>query len=111
MKQFRLATFLLLVFLLGLICQSVYGQEFPGINLPGVITPLDKQVISLTVVGDVVMHLPIITSCYNSVDHSYDFRPIFAEIKPSLEKADMGSRGFGSAAGGIGIEIYWISGV
>jgi poly-gamma-glutamate capsule biosynthesis protein CapA/YwtB (metallophosphatase superfamily) len=45
--------------------------------------------VTLAAVGDIVMHLPIVNSALNTEDNSYDFRPIFAEVKNDLIQADI----------------------
>lgn len=48
----------------------------------------DLRSLTLTAVGDIVMHLPIVNSA-RKPDGSYDFRPIFYDIKPYLTQADL----------------------
>jgi poly-gamma-glutamate synthesis protein (capsule biosynthesis protein) len=50
----------------------------------------EKSVDSLTLnaVGDLVIHLPLVNSARKS-DGSFDFRPIFANIRPYLSSADL----------------------
>ena len=45
--------------------------------------------ITLTAVGDIVMHQSVIQSGYDPVRRTYDFRPIFAAIRPLLTQADL----------------------
>lgn len=44
--------------------------------------------VTLAAVGDVDMHMPIVNSALNPSDQTYDFRPIFSEIRPELQSAD-----------------------
>ncbi|MCL6590446.1 MAG: CapA family protein [Firmicutes bacterium] len=44
--------------------------------------------ISLCAAGDVIMHLPVTDSGLDRKSGAYDFRPVFAEIKPLLSEAD-----------------------
>jgi len=45
--------------------------------------------ITLTAVGDLVMHMPVVNSAFSVPEQNYDFRPIFQEIKPLLQTADL----------------------
>lgn len=86
MKRFHL----LLVILLGAAFGAALAYQFTP---PVAVGNLEKEtepdlMVTLTAVGDVVMHMPVINSAYNKADGSYDFRPTFAEIKESLEQAD-----------------------
>jgi poly-gamma-glutamate synthesis protein (capsule biosynthesis protein) len=44
--------------------------------------------VSLAAVGDVDMHMPIVDSAFIPSTQTYDFRPIFSDIRPDLESAD-----------------------
>lgn len=46
-------------------------------------------VITLTAVGDLVMHMPVVNSAFSVAEQNYNFRPIFQEIRPLLEAADL----------------------
>lgn len=48
----------------------------------------DIHSLTLTAVGDMVMHLPIVNSA-RKPDGSHDFRPIFSNIRPYLTQADL----------------------
>lgn len=50
--------------------------------------PDPVPMVTLAAVGDVDMHMPIVNSALNPSDQTYDFRPIFSEIRPELENAD-----------------------
>jgi poly-gamma-glutamate capsule biosynthesis protein CapA/YwtB (metallophosphatase superfamily) len=45
--------------------------------------------ITLLALGDLVVHAPIITSCYDSAAKNYDFRPIFAGMRAEISQADL----------------------
>ncbi len=47
-----------------------------------------RHSLILNAVGDLVMHLPIVNSV-RKPDGSYDFRPIFRNIRPYLSQADL----------------------
>jgi poly-gamma-glutamate capsule biosynthesis protein CapA/YwtB (metallophosphatase superfamily) len=67
----------------GLVFSAVvYGCEGPG-ALPEMVTE-----IRLTAAGDIIMHMPIVNA-YRTPEGGYDFRPIFADIAPLLQKADL----------------------
>lgn len=89
MRPKRIIRFILWLFL---VIVSLHG---PANNLHGNEAAAPRpampvhQAVSLIAVGDVVMHMPIINACYNSLDDTYDFRPIFTEIKPEFEQADI----------------------
>lgn len=85
----NLVILVLLGLFLGFVSHSSLADDFPGREIPAVLTPTVDQVVTLTAVGDVVMHLPIVTSCYNATNDTYDFRPVFAEIKPEFDRADL----------------------
>jgi poly-gamma-glutamate synthesis protein (capsule biosynthesis protein) len=78
-----------LVLLIGFTGRVCYAEDLPGQAQPVIGEELSIPEITFTAVGDVVMHLPIVDSGFNPVDKSYDFRPVFSEIKPGLEKADV----------------------
>lgn len=88
----NLATGILLVLFLGLVSHSCTADILPGRG-PEEPTPAPTipvhQTVSLLAVGDVIMHLPIINSCYRVTDNTYDFRPVFTEVKPELERTDL----------------------
>jgi poly-gamma-glutamate capsule biosynthesis protein CapA/YwtB (metallophosphatase superfamily) len=54
------------------------------------VAPAEKNTHSLTLnaVGDMVMHLPIVNSAWKP-DGSFDFRPIFSNVRPYLSQADL----------------------
>ncbi len=85
----------LLIFLFGLTFFGIllfgniiiYGQtgelkdEIAATTMP--------EKITLTAVGDVLMHMPVVNSAYVSESKSYDFRPIFTYLQPELISADI----------------------
>ena len=77
--------FLFLLFLTGFL-----GPHFYEISQPRPIigTDLGQRSLTLNAVGDIVMHLPIVNSV-RKPDGSYDFRPIFKNIRPYLSQADL----------------------
>lgn len=66
------------------------GSLYPEIPEPyeAVVTGTECYSLTLSAVGDMVMHLPIVNSC-RKPDGSYDFRPIFTNVRPYLEQADL----------------------
>ncbi|WP_132013448.1 CapA family protein [Hydrogenispora ethanolica] len=46
-------------------------------------------VVTLAALGDIVMHRPVIESGYDPAGHSFDFRPLFGELRPILRQADI----------------------
>ncbi len=50
---------------------------------------LKTPTVSLAAVGDVDMHMPIVNSAFIPSDQTYDFRPIFNEIRSDLQSADV----------------------
>ena len=77
--------FLFLFFITGF-----FGPQFYEISKVQLITEAETGTHSLTLnaVGDIVMHLPIVNSA-RKPDGSYDFRPIFKNIRPYLNQADL----------------------
>lgn len=77
--------FLFLFFLIGF-----FGSWFREISEPHqlVATEIGRNSLTLNAVGDLVMHLPIVNSA-RQPDGSYDFRPIFTNIRPYLQQADL----------------------
>mgnify|MGYP000899232980 CR=1 FL=1 len=45
--------------------------------------------LTLTAVGDLVMHMPVVNSAFLPEEESYDFRPVFAPLQSFLEAADL----------------------
>lgn len=45
--------------------------------------------VTLTAVGDLVMHMPVVNSAYSARTQRYYFQPIFAEIEQQLRAADI----------------------
>ncbi len=62
-----------------------YGGHRPVKPVGSVLPPE----LSITAVGDLVMHLPVVNSAYNRQNGEFDFRPIFSEIRPWLSRADI----------------------
>ncbi|NLC53619.1 MAG: CapA family protein [Firmicutes bacterium] len=68
---------------------------FVAVNLSAAILPsigMDPVVspgITLTAVGDLIMHMPVVNSAFSPEEQSYDFRPIFAPLKTALCAADI----------------------
>ncbi len=83
----KLVTWLLLAIFLGFVNHSCLADDLPGRE--AVPTMAVTQTVSLAAAGDVVMHLPIVNSCYNATDNTYDFRPVFTEIAPEFKQADL----------------------
>ena len=68
---------------------------FVAFNLSAAILPtvgMDRVVspgITLTAVGDLIMHMPVVNSAFSPEKQSYDFRPIFAPLKSALSSTDL----------------------
>ena len=77
--------FLFLLFLIGLLRPQFH--EISKLQ-PMTGTGLGQRSITLNAVGDIIMHLPIVNSA-RKPDGSYDFRPIFKNIRPYLSQADI----------------------
>ncbi len=77
--------FLFSLFLIGFL-----GSQFQEISKPQPVigTELGQRSLTLSAVGDVIMHLPIVDSALKP-DGSYDFRPIFRYIRPYLSQAEI----------------------
>jgi poly-gamma-glutamate capsule biosynthesis protein CapA/YwtB (metallophosphatase superfamily) len=45
--------------------------------------------VTLLALGDLVVHAPIINSCYDPAAKNYDFRPIFAGMRAEISQADL----------------------
>lgn len=45
--------------------------------------------ISLSAVGDLIMHMPVVNSAFSPEDQNFDFRSIFAPLKSTLSAADI----------------------
>ena len=80
-KRFYAATLWLM--LIG--SSGIFSEAPDDASLSGDTPPVT---ISLTAVGDVIMHLPVTVSGLNLKDGSYDFRSIFSELQPVLSEAD-----------------------
>jgi poly-gamma-glutamate synthesis protein (capsule biosynthesis protein) len=89
----KMATWVLLGLFLGLASLCCRADNLPERAVAEESTPSPtagvRQAVTLTAVGDVVMHLPITNSCFNESDNTYDFRPVFTELKPELERTDL----------------------
>ena len=44
---------------------------------------------SLSAVGDLIMHMPVVNSAFSPEDQNFDFRSIFAPLKSTLSAADI----------------------
>lgn len=76
---------LFLFFLIGFL-----GPRLWEISGPHRTITTEKSLPSLTLsaVGDLVMHIPIVNSA-RKPDGSFDFRPVFSNIRPYLSRADL----------------------
>ena len=89
MKRNHLLPWFLLVLLLAFTSRICLAEDLPGQELTPAPTAGGDRIVTLTAVGDAVMHMPVVNSCYNDAGNTYDFRPVFADIKPVLEQADL----------------------
>ncbi|MDX1960011.1 MAG: CapA family protein [Leptospiraceae bacterium] len=48
-----------------------------------------KSKISISAIGDVMLHAPQLTSAYQKDCKCWDFKPVFEEVKPHIEKDDL----------------------
>lgn len=64
----------------------------PPTTIPPTTAPPEIQVIestaSFTVTGDLLMHLPVIQSCWDSTQGTWVFDPIFTFVAPYIQEAD-----------------------
>ncbi len=65
-----------------------------------------KSTATLTAVGDILIHSPLYKTA--KTDSGYDFTPMFAEVKPYLEKADITFANQETMIGGseLGLSTY-----
>jgi poly-gamma-glutamate synthesis protein (capsule biosynthesis protein) len=47
------------------------------------------ETVSFIAVGDNLIHQQVYRACYRPADESYDFSPIYAQIRPEIERADI----------------------
>jgi poly-gamma-glutamate capsule biosynthesis protein CapA/YwtB (metallophosphatase superfamily) len=80
-----------LVFLFLIVMIGLGGCDWVQPEQPVSLAPVEPadSMVTVTAVGDVVMHLPVVNSTYNPADGTFDFRPVFQEIKASLSSADL----------------------
>lgn len=83
LKRLRLLMGIALLLCFTVTCR---GSELPVSTGPA---PAAGQVVTLTAVGDVVMHTPIVDSAFDPATGSYDFRPIFTGISQDLLRSDL----------------------
>ncbi len=52
--------------------------------------PTPKKITEITIgsTGDVLMHKPVYSSCYNSSSKAYDFTELFRYVAPNIQKYD-----------------------
>ncbi len=62
---------------------------FITIFFQSIISFFNPQEARVMVVGDIMMHTPIITSGYNNEENKYTYDKIFTEVEPILSQADM----------------------
>lgn len=77
--------FLFLFFLIGFF-GPWFGEISESRNL--ITTNIGQHSLVLNAMGDLVMHLPIVNSALKP-DGSYDFRPIFSNVRSHLSQADL----------------------
>ncbi|NLY09987.1 MAG: CapA family protein [Tissierellia bacterium] len=59
--------------------------------------PKKKDEYTILFAGDIIYHLPIVRSCYDSNLGDYNFEPPFSAIKPMVESADIAVVNFETA--------------
>lgn len=52
-------------------------------------TTANESTVTLAAVGDVIVHGPIYSAAYQADTKNYDFEPMFEDVKPYLEAADI----------------------
>uniref|UniRef100_A0A7C4XJC1 CapA family protein n=1 Tax=candidate division WOR-3 bacterium TaxID=2052148 RepID=A0A7C4XJC1_UNCW3 len=75
--------------------------KIASIFLIGIIAS-SQQEVKIISVGDVFIHKSILNSVYNHKEKSYDFFPVFEEIKPYLDSVDLSTAWFGGVLDTIG---------
>ncbi len=65
-----------------------FNLSLPGTNITTTSHRHAPPSITLTAVGDLVMHMPVVNSVFSPEENTYDFRTIFSEIKQQLSAAD-----------------------
>jgi poly-gamma-glutamate synthesis protein (capsule biosynthesis protein) len=74
----------------GLIFLILITIKFLNTNCASVIVREEKiQELKFVAVGDVMVHSTQLTSAYSSKCDCWNFKPVFAKVKPYLEKADI----------------------
>ena len=77
------------IFLLfSLVTVTAIHPAPPPLATAGRVPPSPPS-LTLTAVGDLVMHMPVVNSAFSKAEQDYNFRPIFQEIRPYLQAADL----------------------
>lgn len=71
---------------LAVLALLVLGQAFPLFPRAG--EPEPGATVRLAAAGDVILHTPILAAAWDPAISGYDFRPIFAPVRPFLGEAD-----------------------
>lgn len=81
---------ILIVFLFSVITlAAIYHQPLTSSNGSPVTTQTTTPPsVTLVAAGDIIMHTPIVKSAYNQVTKTYNFDPIFTEVKDIFSAAD-----------------------
>lgn len=58
-----------------------------------------KYRVSMLAVGDNLLHMPVVNSCKQE-DGSYDMKPLYANLQPMIENADIAVIGQETVLGG-----------
>lgn len=56
---------------------------------PAVETEGPPQMVRIVAAGDIMMHMPLVKAAFRQKTGDYDFGPVFAEIAPLVQKADL----------------------
>lgn len=84
MKRYLNIYLVLGAFLLVFSCSV--AQQVPGTNQ---VVTYDTTEITLLFAGDVMGHMPQINSAYDSSTGTYNFNPVFDQVKPIVSNADI----------------------
>ena len=74
---------ILLILLPALICQGCSPADKPQAD-----ALKEETRVSITAVGDFVMHMPLVNAAYKSEQSKYDFKPMFSGVEKYLAGAD-----------------------
>ncbi|SHK98029.1 CapA family protein [Desulforamulus aeronauticus] len=88
MRRILMVLFFITLLTLPLGCGFSAGESASMEAPPAPPPPAPPETITITAVGDFLMHMPVIRSA-QLADGSYDFKPIFSEVKGLLSSSDL----------------------